>query len=98
MKSKKLLLIASIVCLMSTGCVYPARTVVVGPPPQAMAEVIPPSPGPDFYWVRGHWIYRYGRYDWVPGHYVRAYAGRAWVEGHYEVRGGTYVWVEGFWR
>jgi hypothetical protein len=81
------------------GCAYPAySTVVVAPPPPvAVAEVIPASPGPGFFWARGHWAWRYGRYVWVRGHWIGR-AGTAWIDGHYENRGGGYFWVEGHWR
>jgi len=80
------------------GCAYPTRTVVVAGPPPPPAEYIPASPGPGYYWVRGHYAWREGRYVWIGGHYVARRANGVWVEGHYENRPGGYVWVEGYWR
>jgi hypothetical protein len=100
MKAKALISTGLLLAGFLGGCAYPANpppTVVVAPPPPPMAEVIPGSPGPGYYWVRGHWAWRYGRYVWVRGHWI-ARAGHAWVEGHYENRGGSYIWIEGQWR
>jgi hypothetical protein len=93
-------LLALLAAALLSGCVaYPARTVVVvGPPPPPQTEYVPASPGPGYYWVRGHWILRGGRYEWVSGHYVARRQGAVWVEGRYENRPGGYVWVEGYWR
>jgi WXXGXW repeat (2 copies) len=98
MKHHSLCLLGCVALL--SGCVFPARsTVVVGPPPAAIVEVVPASPGPGYYWVRGHWGYSpEGRYVWIHGHYVARRPGSVWVEGRYENRNGGYVWVEGYWR
>jgi hypothetical protein len=97
--TKRLALLALASAGLLAGCAYPTTaTVVVGPPPPPQVEVIPVSPGPGFYWIRGHWAWRYGRYVWVRGHWERRHPGTVWVEGHYENRGGSYVWIEGFWR
>lgn len=84
---------------LAGGCVYPARArVVYAAPPAAQAEVIPAAPGPGYYWVRGHWAWRDGRYVWIRGHYIAQRAGGVWVEGHYQNGAGGYFWVEGHWR
>lgn len=81
------------------GCASPGPTyVVASAPPAAVAEVIPASPGPGWYWVRGHYAWRAGRYVWVLGHYIRTRPGAVWVEGRYENRGGSYFWIDGYWR
>src|SRR5262245_13303080 len=54
------------------------------PPPQVEAQ--PPSPGPEYVWVPGHWAWRpaFGRYVWLPGHWVvPAERGLVWVPGHW---------------
>lgn len=81
--------------LLAGGCAYPAY--VAGGPPPPRAEVIPASPGAGYYWVAGHWAWRYGRYVWIRGHWI-ARAGSAWVPGHYVNQGGVYVWVGGHWQ
>jgi len=93
-------LLAALGCAaLLSGCVYPARTVVVaGPPPPPQAEYIPAPPGPGYYWVHGHYAWRGGRYVWISGRYVARREGAVWVEGRYESRPEGYVWVEGSWR
>ena len=59
------------------------------------------APGPDFFWIGGHWGWRGGRWVWTHGRYERHphwHPGAGWVEGHWDRRGGGYVWVEGHWR
>ena len=85
--------------VLISGCVYPARTVVVaGPPPPPPGEYIPASPGPGYVWIHGHYLWRNGQYVWAPGHYAVRRGGAVWVEGRYENRPEGYVWVEGHWR
>jgi hypothetical protein len=61
---------------------------------------VPPQPGPNFVWVRGH--YRWDRavaaYVWVPGHWAEPPQGyRVWVPGHWDQRPDGWFWVEGHW-
>jgi hypothetical protein len=68
------------------------------PPPQT--EPVPPSPGPEYFWVVG-----YHRYDAPTHHYVwtrgryehRPQASAQWKAAHWEPRGRQHVWVEGGW-
>jgi hypothetical protein len=50
------------------------------PPPPRVVAVVPPTPGPDFFWVEGYW-YPVGRhYKWHGGYWTRPpYAGARWV-------------------
>ena len=69
-------------------------------PPAPIVEVIPAQPGPDFFWIGGHWHWN-GGWVWVRGHYDRHphfHPGGGWVEGRWDRRGGSFVWVEGHWR
>jgi hypothetical protein len=95
---------------MTTGCYVEARSVpppeeevVVEsdppPPPPPEVEVIPASPGVEFYWVAGYHRWEGRRYVWVPGRYVRRpHAHARWEVAHWEARGRAHVWVEGRWR
>ncbi len=80
----------------------PATTVYVAQsaPPPPIVETYGPAPGPDFFWVGGHWGWN-GRWVWVHGNYERHphwHRGGGWVAGRWEARHGRYVWVEGHWR
>lgn len=93
-----LLAVSALALGLLAGCSTAPAPVVVAGPPVAQTEVVPVSPGPGWYWIGGHWAWRYSRYVWVPGHWARAHPGGVWIQGHYENRGGAYVWVEGYWR
>src|SRR5579872_497607 len=64
------------------------------PPPPRAVYVEPPTPGPEFIFVRGYW-YPVGRhYKWHAGYWTRPpYEGANWVPPHYE--GGQYF--VGYW-
>jgi hypothetical protein len=69
------------------------------PPPPAEVEVVPASPGAEFFWIGGYHRWYGGRYVWVRGHYDRRpYAGARWEGPRWEARGRGRVWVEGRWR
>ena len=76
----------------------PPTVVVTQPPPAPQVEVIPVSPGPQFYWVPGYWSWN-GGWVWVTGVWAprpRPYA--VWVQGHWAHRGHGYIWIGGGWR
>ena len=108
-RARARLLIAMIGLLAAGGCATgppappvepPLMSVPTMPPPNA--EALPPSPGAEYTWVPGHWVWRpaLGRYMWIPGHYtVPPASGLVWVPGHWmwgPMLG--YHWVEGYWR
>jgi len=69
------------------GCASaPARRdrvyVRVAPPPERR-EVIVESPGRDYVWQRGHWVWQGGGYGWVEGRWVRTDREHRWVEGRW---------------
>jgi len=69
------------------------------PPPAAQVEVVPASPGVEFFWVGGYHRWEGGRYVWVPGRYERRpHPAARWEGAHWEARGRGRVWVEGRWR
>ena len=39
--------------------------------PPSYAYNIPPSPGPDYFWVDGYWSQDHGRNTWIAGHWNR---------------------------
>ena len=69
-------------------------------PPAELVETIPAAPGPDYFWIAGHWTWN-GRWTWVHGRYDRHphfHPGGGWEPGHWDRRDGRYVWREGHWR
>jgi WXXGXW repeat (2 copies) len=77
------------------------EVVVNDAPPAPIEEAVPYAPGPDYFWIGGHWSWS-GRWVWVHGRYDRHphfHPGGGWEAGHWDRRdGGRYVWREGHWR
>jgi hypothetical protein len=70
------------------------------PPPAPIYESVGIAPGPDYFWIGGHWHWNHG-WVWVHGRYDRHphfHQGAGWEAGRWDRRGGNYVWVEGHWR
>ena len=69
-------------------------------PPRPRRDVMfGPAPGPDFFWVNGHWYRDRGRWAWMNGYWERRPFSRAsWRPGRWDRRGRGWVWVGGQWR
>jgi hypothetical protein len=76
------------------------RVYVREAPPPVRREVIIERPGPDYVYIRGHWIYGRNRgYAWVPGQWVRPEGRRhAWVDGRWVHDRSGWYYIEGHWR
>jgi hypothetical protein len=69
-------------------------------PPAPIYEAVPAAPGPDFFWIGGHWNWN-GRWVWVHGYYNRHphfHPGGGWEAGRWERRDNRWVWHDGHWR
>ena len=99
------LLTGAALCLSGGGCaVYTepagvnAGVEVQDDPPPLIVETMPVSPGPDFVWVGGSWVWN-GHWVWEHGRWGRPpHAGAMWVANRYEVRNGHRVFIRGGWR
>jgi hypothetical protein len=68
------------------------------PPPASPAEVQPPTPGPDYVWVDGDWVWN-GGWVWVGGHWVLPpYPGAVWFHGGWFRGGHGFFRARGRWR
>jgi hypothetical protein len=77
-----------------------AEIVASEAPPAPISEVIPVAPGPEYFWVGGHWHWN-GGWVWIRGGYQRHphyHPGAFWEAGHWDRRGGNWVWHDGHWR
>ena len=75
-----------------------APVVIRQAPPPPVTEVIPQSPGRNYVWVPGYWVW-HDRWLWQGGHYERAPRDRAvWQEGRWVERNGEWYWQPGGWR
>lgn len=67
-------------------------------PPPAPAETEPPSPGPDYVWVGGDWVWN-GGWIWVGGHWViPPYPHAVWYHGGWRRGWHGYYHDRGHWR
>src|SRR5262245_44335741 len=67
------------------------------PPPPPQQEAVPVSPGPQWFWIAGHWQWNGVRYVWVAGHWERHRPGMRWVPAHWENWNGRWRYVHGHW-
>ena len=75
-----------------------AEVVAESAPPAPLAEVQMASPGVDFVWIPGVWVWE-GRWVWTAGRWERPpHPGAIWVPHRYEYRNGAHVFIRGGWR
>jgi hypothetical protein len=69
------------------------------PEPPATVEYGPAteSPGIDYIWAPGCWMWQQTRYIWRPGHWIHDYPGWIWCPCQYVYTPRGYVFVDGFW-
>jgi hypothetical protein len=72
----------------------PAQT----PPPPPISETAPPTPGPDYVWIDGDWVWN-GGWVWVGGHWaLPPFAGAFWYHGRWLRGWHGYYRGRGYWR
>jgi hypothetical protein len=69
------------------------------PPPPESLEVGPssPSPGEDYFWVTGSWIYRDEDFRWQAGHWAQLQPDWVWVPSRWVWTPAGYVFLPGCW-
>ena len=69
------------------------------PPPPAPVETGPsiPSPGDNYNYVPGLWVYQVNRYVWRPGYWLGYRPGWVWTPACYRWTPCGYIYVPGFW-
>jgi hypothetical protein len=110
MKILRHLVVAATAALLALASVSPREAlaqigveinVTVAPPPRRV-EVQYPSPGAEYVWHRGDWVYNpeRGEYLWHPGHWVvRPDAEHTvWFPGDWVNFQGGWRYVPGHWR
>ena len=73
-------------------------TVVTVAPPPPQVEVISVSPGPDFFWIAGFWVWEGGRHVWHPGHWEHNRPGYHWTPNTWHRDGDHWRHEEGRWE
>ena len=90
---------AALVALLPHGTVRAASpgevSVQTATPPPPQVEVVPPAPGPAYFWIAGYWRWEGGAHVWVPGYWEAAQPGRRWVPAHWVASGAASRYVPG---
>lgn len=96
-KAEALLRQAEMELNAATASASSAVVRIAPPPPQV--EVVTASPGPSWYWQKGHWRWNGASYYWVQGHWAQKPVNQigVWIDPHWENRAGGWVFVEGHW-
>lgn len=69
------------------------------PPPAARVEARPASPGADYGWIAGQWIWNGAAWQWKSGRYERIPTGYSeWVSGEWKPAAFKWYWQDGYWR
>ena len=77
---------------------FGSRVVVTHAPPVPPRDVVIVSPGHDYVWIQGGWVWQNG-WVWHRGHWDRPPQPRAvWVPHRYEFHSNAHVWIAGGWR
>ena len=72
--------------------------VVSEAPPPAQVEVVTATPGPEYVWIGGNWVW-HDRWDWERGHWAaRPHGHTRWEPGRWDHGHRGYVWHDGHWR
>ena len=66
-------------------------------PPLVRIETPPAPPGPDCYWIGGHWRWEGGRHVWTAGNWVTPRPGEVYVRAHWVREGAEWVFRPGHW-
>jgi hypothetical protein len=76
-----------------------AQQVTYLPQPPAPPQVAPPgeAPGPDTFYVPGHWVWNGVQYAWQAGYWARIQPGFVWIPGHYRWTPGGFLYIPGYW-
>ncbi len=69
-----------------------------GPPPAPRTEVVGVAPGPEFFWIAGHYYWSGGAYLWYPGRWEHRRPGHMWIGGHWVHHPRGHYWQPGHWR
>lgn len=68
-------------------------------PPNRVMEQGPssPSPGDDYFYIPGNWVYANQQYAWQPGYWTAYQNGWTWSNSYYRWTPSGYVYVPGRW-
>jgi hypothetical protein len=88
-----LLSVGLLLASLLVGCQAEPRR-VYDTPPAAPVHERPLKPGPDFFWMSGH----YDRKDDAEGNPATDGPGWYWVAGRWERDRPNQIWIQGYWK
>lgn len=80
------------------GAVVDSDTYVTVAPPLPQVEVQLAIPGPNFFWIGGHWLWGGSGYRWAPGRWEQHRPGYGWAPHRWERRGNGWAQQGGRWE
>ena len=94
---KKYLIAAalSVAVFIMTSC---EGSYVVSSQPVRPAYERPISPGADYIWIDGDWVYSGGAYTWREGYWGHPRGHRTWQSGSWQQRNNGWTWRRGRWH
>jgi len=78
---------------VTAATVYPSY-----PPPEAVPEDRPVTPGPKYYWVPGYWNWSGSEWQWVSGYWTPTRAGYVYVAPRFVSENGRWAYYRGYYR
>ena len=99
LKMKKLLFLSTFILLIFLifGC-HSSRYVVRERPIEPH-YVLPMSPGPNYIWHNGDWVWNGNGYIYRRGSWIIAPSNRRhYISGYWQRKRGGWVWRPGYWR
>jgi hypothetical protein len=66
-------------------------------PPAPIEAAVPPSPGPNYVYAPGTWVYGDTHYVWRPGFYYVYRPGWVYIPAHFAWTPYGYIFVDGYW-
>jgi hypothetical protein len=96
-------LLAAAALGLSAGCVSEqggprGRVEVTSDPPPVPPETISSSPGLEYVWIGGAWVWS-DHWVWEPGRWAHPpRAGAIWVPSRFVVHDGKRIFIQGGWQ
>lgn len=96
--SRKFLIIALFAAILTGAASCTVEGGWVSSQPGDVVYARSASPGADYIWIDGDWIWSGGAYTWHEGRWDHPRAGHAWAGGHWENGSHGHRWHRGRWN
>lgn len=97
---KQLILVYTIVGALWTGLFKntEVETGYVRVRPATPFDFKPATPGTNYTWIEGSWVWNKTNYFWKPGFWTVPPENKEWIAGRWMYTTEGYRWVKGHWR